>query len=179
MLLRRSTTEGCEAHDVDDDITTEKLDHLARCTYIRKGPIRCMPFRSRIQGVRQACSELTGEKLSLCFYRIIKTLQEYPGVLELYSITGSMSYFDFTTVPPGLAFLVIDAMRTVHGKDILSDYDNLAQVAFVNRLPWKDYKGDKGLPVNCQNAKDEDILGKWEWLAACRYKRNGEIVQPA
>ena len=35
------------------------------------------------------------------------------------------------------------------------------------------YKGDEASLTNCEKATDEDIVKKWKWVAACRFKENG------
>ena len=73
--------------------------------------------------IKQACSQLTVERLPTCFYHIIKTLREYPDAPELKSVTGEMldtslkpGNFKFGDTPPALAYLLHDAMRSAYGE---------------------------------------------------------------
>ena len=73
--------------------------------------------------IKQACSQLTVERLPTCFYHIIKTLREYPDAPELESVTKEMlntslvpGNFKFKDTPPALAYLLHDAMRSAYGK---------------------------------------------------------------
>ena len=104
---------------------TEELGELARCTYLRNDLLNRKPFPllKHIFMIKQACNQLTAEKLPTCFYHIIKTLREYPDAPELESVTKEMlktsrvpGNFKFRNTPPALAYLFLDAMRSAYGK---------------------------------------------------------------
>ena len=169
--------EKCDEYSYGD-IRKGRINELARCIYARNGSIRSMDVVSCTLKIRRIGRSLTLKELPTYFYYVIYFLREYPENHELlYSATTSAS-FDFESTPPALAYLVLDAMRSAYGDEILKDLADNDKVAFAKHLPWS-YKGEEALPTGCEMARDEYIVNDWEWLAACRYAKNGEIRLPA
>ena len=174
---RGSTKEDCEEYDYED-ILTENLSDLARCLYLRNGPVAYTSLSERINMIRKACMPPTLAGLPNCFYYIVKTLREYPDAPELKSVTRKMlnvSYesgnFKFRDAPPALAYLLLDAMRSAYGESYAEEFGgSMDKICFAGDMPW-DYEGGETLPTNCEKATDEDIMEKWDWVAACRFKR--------
>lgn len=171
-----TSTEHCGEYMYDEDVTVEELGHLARCVYLRNGPIKNMSLPERISVIKQVCMQLTLEKLPTCFYHIIKTFRLYPEAPELSAVTSEIQRtaeeqgIDFGKAPPALAFLIIDALRSVYGKEFVQNFMQRRRIAFVMNLPWN-YYGERDLLLDCDKATDEDILSKWKWVAACRYEK--------
>ena len=117
---------------------------------------------------------LTLKELPTYFYYIIHALREHPGKRTLHATLSTK--FDFKNTPPALAYLVLDAMRSAYGDEILEDLAN-TQSCLCRALPWS-YKGGETLPADCEMARDEYIVDDWEWVAACRYAKNGKIRLP-
>ena len=136
---------------------------------------------ARLCMIRVTCMPLTLERLPTCFYHFIKTIREYPDAPKLKSVTWEMrntplepGNFELKDTPPALAYLFLDAMRSAYGK--FSGETTLQQwgrIWFWFSMPLS-YRGDESSPTHdCDKATDEDIIKRWEWLAACRFKKNG------
>ena len=176
-----SDATNCGQYDPEDIMTKRNLVNLLAA------PISVMTFSDAVRfpfethsGVKQACNQLTVERLPTCFYHIIKTLREYPDAPELQSVTEEMlitslvpENFKFEDTPPALAYLLHDAMRSAYGEYSFDNREQWDQIRFCSRMPWN-YKGDETrLTEDCNQVTDEHIIKRWEWVAACRFKENG------
>ena len=133
---------------------TEELGDLARCIYLRNDLLNRspLPFLKRIFTIRQACSQLTAERLPTCFYHIIKALREYRDAPELESVTKEMlntslvpGNFKFKDTPPALAYLLHDAMRSAYGEYFSEKIaSRWSQIKFCSVMPFS-YKGDESI----------------------------------
>ena len=183
--LDRSYRPAQEAIDADceeygyEDIMTEKRSDLARCLYLHNNPV--VSLSKRLAMIREACMPPTLAKLPTCFYYIIKTLREYPDAPELQSVTKEMlntslvsGNFKFEDTPPALAYLLLDAMRSTFG-EYMNNSVRWNRIRFWFGMP-DSYRGDETLLTNCRKTTDEDIIEKWQWVAACRFKKNGPVV---
>ena len=180
-----STDEDCKAEELSHkDILTNQFDRLARCIYLSNDSDHSpFPFLKRFSMIKQACSQLTVDRLPTCFYHIIKIIREYPDAPELASVTWEMrdaSYesedFKFGNTPLALGYLLHDAMRSAYGEHSFENWHRWDQIGFYLSVPWT-YEGDEGSPSNCENATDEDIVDQWKWVAACRFRRNGKVAK--
>ena len=179
-----STDEDCDEYDYDDILTGNHGD-LARCLYLRNGPVVYMSLSKRIHKISQTCGVLTLAELPTCFYNIIRALREYShdqkfqdATYELHKNATQSTGFKFSDTPPALAYLLLDAMRTAYGESYAEELGgSMANVFFAEELPWN-YAGNEALLTeNCKQATDEDIVKKWEWVAACRFRDNGKVAK--
>ena len=170
-----TSMEDCEEFGHNESMENE-IGQLARCTCLRKGPIKPMPLTKRIIFLLRALDSLTQENLATFFYHIIKMLRAYPAEApeDLSSFTSDIDHFDFWETPPPLAYLLIDAIRSVYGGEYV-DYTKRSQIAFLKHIPWYSYKGEEELLTDCEKVTDEHIIKNWRWVAACRFKQNGRV----
>ena len=183
LLKDLTDVADCDQYDYED-MMTEELGELARCTYLRNDLLNRKPFPllKHIWRIKQACNQLTVERLPTCFYHIIKTLREYPDAPELESVTKEMlntslmpGNFKFEDTPPALAYLLHDAMRSAYGKFSVNNMQPVEPDRVLALDAWTRTRVTKHCSLNCEKATDEDIIEKWEWVAACRFKKNGPV----
>src|SRR6202044_912482 len=98
----------------------------------------------KMKEVRDNCLPYSKDTLPACFYHIIDAIFTFPYTPELVVITFELSKeIVFSEVPPELSYLILDAMRTVYGKDFVESNKSMCQVAFASKLNW-DYNAPKG-----------------------------------
>ena len=69
-----------------------------------------------------------------------------------------LNELNFSVVPPALAYLLLDAMRTVYGEDFSKDAKSMQQVAFASTLDW-DYRApERSGMADCDENHHEDIM---------------------
>ena len=164
-----TSMEDCGEFGHNDSMEKE-IGQLARCTCLRKGPIKPMPLTERNTFLMRALDSLTQENLATFFYHIIKMLRAYPTEApeHLSSLTSDIDHFDFSEAPPPLAYLLMDAIRSVYGGEYV-DYTERSQIAFLKDIPWYSYEGEEELLTDCEKVTDEHIIKNWRWVAACRF----------
>ena len=85
-------------------------------------------------------------------------------LIYLSSFTSDIDYFDFWETPPPLAYLLIDAIRSVYGGRYV-DYTERSQIAFLKDIPWYSYEGEEELLTDREKITDEHIIKNWRWVA--------------
>ena len=138
--------KNCGNHDYDD-LRRGRFRKLAHCIYHSKGhgSIKDRLFRMRMQTLRQACSHVTLEGIPTCFYHLIKTFRAYPEAPELFAIIAEMgrSLHMVKDMPPPLAYLVMDTMRSVYGTRFIYNFEQRGRVRPLLDTPWEEYRGDE------------------------------------
>ena len=90
---------------------------------------------SKMKKIRAACLPVSQDKLPECFYHIIDAIYVFPYAPELAAVTSEMvEGLKLLDVPAELSYILLDAMRTVYGKDFDEDDKIMNQVAFAPKL---------------------------------------------
>ena len=142
-------------------------------------PSKHSAVAEKVKEIRKSCLPPSKDKLPACFYHIIDAIYIFPYAPELAAVTSELSgKLDFRGVPPELSYLLLDAMRTVYGKDFPGDVESMRQVAFAPKLNWS-YRPARGsTEEDCEEYDYEDIMTEnLGDLARCLYLRNGPVAR--